>query len=101
MAENTTRPKLVVCGHCSERVSKRTYYEHRRLYFDVAIQEWKSERVFNQTVHDRVFSIENCGSRDLCSNDRSKDRSRSSSPSSNQDDMLATGINSSVHYYSC
>ncbi len=39
--------KRVLCGHCGDYVSKRTYYQHKRLYFDTRSQEWSDSRVYN------------------------------------------------------
>ena len=54
MAERGPK-KLVLCGHCDEYVSKRTYYQHRRLYFNVASRKWSKNRVFNLIPDDFVF----------------------------------------------
>ena len=44
--------KLVLCSHCDEYVSKRTYYRHKRLYFDTQSRKWCKERVFNASGQD-------------------------------------------------
>lgn len=67
MAEKSSR-KLVLCGHCGEEVSKRTYYLHKRLYYDTTSQEWSEKRVFNPVGtlgHFDFDSVENGRSRSL------------------------------------
>ena len=39
--------KLVLCQHCGEEVSKRTYYLHKRLYFDPVLEQWSKTRRYN------------------------------------------------------
>ena len=56
MAERPSRVcrKLVKCGHCDEDVSRRTFYQHKRLYFDPKSRVWnRDKRVF----HDSGSSI--------------------------------------------
>lgn len=56
MAERPSRVcrKLVKCGHCDEEVSRRTFYQHKRLYFDPTSKVWnRDKRVF----HDSGSSI--------------------------------------------
>lgn len=50
--------KLTFCSHCGDHVSKRTYYRHKRLYFDTRTQEWSERRVFNPVTTSEVFAID-------------------------------------------
>ena len=38
-----TRKLFFFCGHCGDYVAKRTFYQHRRLYFDTKLKEWKQK----------------------------------------------------------
>lgn len=50
--------KLVFCGHCGDYVAKRTFYQHKRLYFDTKLKEWKQMRVYNSVdMESEVFAI--------------------------------------------
>ena len=50
MADRGCR-KLVRCGHCEQEVSKRTFYQHKRLYFDSKSKTWSREaRVYHDTA---------------------------------------------------
>lgn len=45
--------KLVRCGHCDE-VSKRTFYQHKRLYYDPKSKAWSNDkRVFHDSSGSR------------------------------------------------
>lgn len=60
MAEKASR-KLVFCQHCGDNVSKRTYYQHRRLYFDTKSQKWSDTRVWHSSTSSEVFDIDVSG----------------------------------------
>ena len=50
--------KLVFCEHCGYYVAKRTFYQHKRLYFDTKLKEWKQMRVYNSVdMESEVFAI--------------------------------------------
>ena len=38
--EGRATRKLVKCGHCEQEVSKRTFYQHKRLYYDSKSKTW-------------------------------------------------------------
>ena len=41
--------KLVKCGHCEQEVSKRTFYHHKRLYYDSKSKTWNHDaRVYHE-----------------------------------------------------
>ena len=49
---------LFFCGHCCDYVAKRTFYQHKRLYFDTKLKEWKQMRVYNSVdMESEVFAI--------------------------------------------
>lgn len=54
----TSSKKMVLCGHCNDYVAKRTYYQHRRLYFDTRSREWSDKRVFNHVDVEVPFNLE-------------------------------------------
>lgn len=50
--------KRILCDHCHDYIPKRTFYEHRRLYFDSRTQQWSDHRVFNPLPDaDDMFDI--------------------------------------------
>ena len=54
MADRGNR-NLVKCGHCNQEVSKRTLYQHKRLYFDSKSKTWSSDkRVYHDTTGSSV-----------------------------------------------
>ena len=41
--------RLVRCGHCEQEVSKRTFYQHKRLYYDSKSKTWSHDaRVYHE-----------------------------------------------------
>ena len=41
--------KLVKCGHCEQEVSKRTFYHHKRLYYDSKSKTWNHDaRIYHE-----------------------------------------------------
>ncbi len=37
------------CGHCEQEVSKRTFYHHKRLYYDSKSKTWNHDaRVYHE-----------------------------------------------------
>lgn len=36
--------KLVHCWHCGEAVSRRTFYHHKRLYYDPDSRTWSQDK---------------------------------------------------------
>lgn len=67
MAANDLSKKRVLCNHCQDYVSKRTYYDHKRLYFDTRSQKWSDKRVFNPLpdATDDTFHITSSQSMDI------------------------------------
>ena len=48
--EGRSTPKLVRCGHCEQEVSKRTFYQHKRLYYNSKSKTWNRDaRVYHET----------------------------------------------------
>ena len=46
MTELISKNSRLFCQHCEEKVSKRTYYNHKRLYFDRKTRRWSKTRLF-------------------------------------------------------
>ena len=68
MAEKSK--KLVLCGHCDEYVSKSTFYQHRRLYYNFRTQKWSQSRVFNSVgLEDFEFGHSICQEEDSIMHD--------------------------------
>ena len=44
MMDSSGPSKTVVCPHCSQRLSVKTYKAHRRVYFDSATNVWCKKR---------------------------------------------------------
>lgn len=38
------RRKRIHCPHCDEYISKSLFYQHKHLYFDETVQQWKKSR---------------------------------------------------------
>lgn len=69
MADRRASKNLVRCGHCGEDVSRRTYYQHKRIYYDTSTPKWSGTPVFHPFSQEGNFRM---GDRAYCS--------RSSSP---------------------
>ena len=46
MAELNSKNSRLFCEHREENVSKRTYYNHKRLYYDRKSRSWSRTRLF-------------------------------------------------------
>ena len=44
MAANV-KTKRYLCGHCNEWLSKTSYYNHRKLYYDTKARNWSTNCV--------------------------------------------------------
>ena len=49
MDANRQRSKMF-CGHCSQYVSKSTYYRHRRTFYDKKIRQWSKEQPMSSSL---------------------------------------------------
>lgn len=48
--------KRILCSHCNEYLCKTVYFQHKRLYFDKAVNEWLPTRVFEKSaLHEQAF----------------------------------------------
>ena len=45
------------CGHCKERVSKTLYFNHKRLYYDPSLQQWKNDAQEAKRDEDQEFTF--------------------------------------------
>ena len=64
------KSKLMFCGHCSEHVSRRTYYDHSRQFFEQRSKKWSQVKVFDETLDTStsVFRLD-CRSRSCSPSD--------------------------------
>lgn len=37
--------KAYLCGHCDQELSKTSYYQHKKIYFDTTKKEWRKEMI--------------------------------------------------------
>ena len=37
--------KAYLCCHCNQELSKTSYYQHKKIYFDTTTKEWRKERI--------------------------------------------------------
>ena len=58
---STPKPKRAkyYCDHCCDYLSKTTYYEHRRVYYDKKLKKWTKKKVY------QVEEVESCSSSSL------------------------------------
>lgn len=53
MERSTT--KRFFCGHCNQNLSKTVFYQHRRLYYNIALNEWSKSRLFSAS--EQSFTV--------------------------------------------
>ena len=83
----------VFCPHCEQSVAKRTYWLHKRTYFDSTTNEWQKDQDLKQgssDANDNSFVIDpRHGNQSLLEtdNDSSEDH-----PDSDHDLPIAIGV---------
>lgn len=59
MAErrNTSSRKRVYCPHCEEHISRSHFYQHKHLYYDENLQDWRCDRSVQHTEQDVFYEF--------------------------------------------
>lgn len=54
MMDKRNKGKKRFCGHCEQEVSRRTFYKHKRLFYDNNAKKWSDKRVYydDPSAHD-------------------------------------------------